>query len=273
MLTALVLLLQADAWTTTPPRPTVGDTVWVERVVAAPAGWRVRPGRLEGAGDVQPLGDPELGRVAGGWLVRYPVVAWSPGSHSLALPAVWRLGPDGSVVSLPGGAAVVTLRSVLPDTIAEPAARPALGPLRGPRRHPAAGATAAGLAVALLLGALRGRRRPPRAQAARPGARPTPPVPDAPWLAAGEPKAVAARAIGQLRVALARAIPAVALSLGTAECLAALERERPDAHLGELADVLSALDGIAFAAVPGADVARVAALAGRARALAADLAP
>src|SRR5207248_3073843 len=53
-MTALVglwLVLQGGSggWTATPARPTVGDTVWLERQVVVPAGWRVRAGRLEAA--------------------------------------------------------------------------------------------------------------------------------------------------------------------------------------------------------------------------------
>jgi hypothetical protein len=68
-------------------------------------------------------------------------------------------------------------------------------------------------------------------------------VPDARWLAAGEPKAVAARAAARVRGALARAGP------------------RPPPALVEL---LEQLERIEFAAVPEGDVA---ALVSRARAL------
>jgi len=269
VLTVLLLLVQADGWRTTPPSPTVGDTVWVERVVSLPLGWRVRPARLEDGRDVQPLGEPEMTRVAGGWQLRYPVTAWAPGAQTLVLPALWRLGPDGRADSLPGGAVAFTVQSVLPDTVAVPAPRPALAPLRETHRDPWVAAAGAGLSVALLLGALRWRRRPPRPAAAGRRWRPPPPVPDARWLAAGEPRAAAARAHGRLRVALARALPAAGLALGTAECLATVERERPELR-GELGDLLTALDRVAFAAVHGADVADLAA---RARALAAGLTP
>ena len=73
-----------------------------------------------------------------------------------------------------------------------------------------------------------------------------------------------AHSIGQLRAVLARAIPAAHPALGTAECLAAVERNRPDAPLRDLATVLLALDQIAFATAHGADVGD---LAGRARTL------
>jgi len=96
-----------------------------------------------------------------------------------------------------------------------------------------------------------------------------PEVPDERWLAAGEPKAVAARATRRLRAAVAAAVPAAHHALVTAECLAAVEREAPKAPLRELGDVLGAMDQVAYATAHGVDVA---ALAERARRLAGELA-
>jgi len=95
-------------------------------------------------------------------------------------------------------------------------------------------------------------------------------VPDARWLAAGEPRAVATRATGRLRAALARGVPAAHLALDTHECLGVVERARPGAAVGELRDVLEQLDRVAFASPEGADVV---ALAARARRLAKEFAP
>ncbi|MGH7699809.1 MAG: hypothetical protein ACREMJ_04715, partial [Gemmatimonadales bacterium] len=116
----------AGAWTVTPPRATVGDTVWVERVVGAPVGWRVRAAPFEGGEAVEGLADPAIDRVGGGWRVRYALVAWVPGNRRVTLPPLWRLGPDGRADSLPGGAAELVLASVLPDTGGGPEPRPAL---------------------------------------------------------------------------------------------------------------------------------------------------
>jgi len=109
------------------------------------------------------------------------------------------------------------------------------------------------------------RRRGPRRGAAGAGLRVDPEVPDARWVAAGEPKAVAARAAQRLRRALAHAIPDAHEALSTAECLAAVERARPDAPLRDLRELLLALDQVAFATAHGVEVAPLAA---RARALA-----
>jgi hypothetical protein len=187
----------------------------------------------------------------------------------VTMPPVWRLGPDGSADSVPGGAATVRVVSVLPDTAGRPAPKPALTPLRAERRTALPALAASLLAAGLLVGAVAWRRRPPR------GARPVPDllldpeVPDARWLVAGEPKAVAARASHALRSAIARAVPEAHEALSTPECLATVERARPAAPVRELRELLSALDEVAFATAHGVEVAP---LARRARALAEDLA-
>jgi hypothetical protein len=120
------------------------------------------------------------------------------------------------------------------------------------------------------MGAIAWRRRPSRVVPPVPPAPLEGEVPDARWLAAGEPKAVAARAAGWLRIAIARAHPRASPALSTAECLAILEHEVPDIPLRQVADVLTQLERVAFASAHGADVA---VLAERARALARELAP
>ena len=258
-------------WSSMAPRPTVGDTVWLERTLAAPAGWRLRPGRLEPGQDVEPLADPTVYRSPDGWTVRYPVVAWTPGSHTLTLPPIWRLGPAGQADSVPGGAAGFAVRSVLPSAEGgpRPAPKDAMAPLRPEQRLIWAPFLAVLLAAAFLVGGLWWRRRPPRRLAPLPHVPLEPEVPDARWLAAGEPKAVAARAARRLRAAVAAAVPAAHQALATAECLATVERAAPQAWVRELRDVLGAIDQVAYATAHGVDVA---ALGERARRLAAELA-
>jgi hypothetical protein len=258
-----------SGWIVSPARPTVGDTVWLALAVPVPVGWRVRPGRLEPTSEVEPLGDPVVARTQGGWVVRYPVVAWSPGSHTLALPPIWRLGPDGQADSVAGGAATFQVRSVLPDTgggRAEP--QPAIAPLRPVRRTPWRPLAALVTALAGLAGAVWWRRRPPRVVPPRGAPAQAAEAADAQWLTAGEPKAVAARAAHRLRAKLAAAIPAAREALATAEVLEVVEREAPHAPVRALTEVLTALDQVAFASAHGVDVA---ALAGRARTLAREL--
>jgi hypothetical protein len=254
-------------WRAVPARPTVGDTVWLERRFPLPAGWRLRPGRLDGAPDIEGLGEPNVYRAGDDWTVRYPVTAWTPGLHTVSIPPIWRLGPDAQADSVLGGTASFVVQRVIPDTATAPAPRPALDPLRSQRRDPRPVLLAIAGAAASLAAALWWRRRRPRRLEPPAAGLPKPEIADARWLDAGEVRAVAARAAGRLRVALAAAVPDAHLGLSTADCLAAAQRARPQGF-PDLAIVLGELDQVAFATGSKADVTR---LADRARTLAGGL--
>jgi hypothetical protein len=258
------------AWVATPAQPRVGDTVWLEREIAAPRGWQVRAGKLDATAEVEPLDDGAVRPGPTGWLVRYAVVAWKPGPHTLRLPLIWRLGPNGRADSSAGGAASFRVTNVIPDSLKDPAPRGPLGPLRLAGRNPAPALAALLVSVGLLAGGIALRRRGPHAVAPPPSVPVDREVPDARWLAAGEPKAVATRATWRLRAALARAVPEAHVALATRECLAALDQARPGAPVRELGDLLEQLERVAFASSHGTDVA---ALATTARRLAAELTP
>ena len=264
------LMLQTGDWSVSPPRTTVGDTIRVERTIGTPAGWRVRAGKLDQYGDVEQLGEPSIVARPTGWTVRYLIVGWKAGSVTIAMPSLWRLGPDGSTDSLPGGTVTVRIASVIPDTLTAPQPQPSLGILRLGRPSAIPVTAAVVVSVGLLFGLIAWRRRASRVGADDPPLARDAEIPDQRWLAAGEPKAVAARAAQRLRHALARAIPAAHEALSTTEVLAAVERARPDAPLRDLRDLLQALDQVAFATAHGVDVAPLAA---RARTLARELRP
>jgi len=261
---------QTATWIASPPGPTVGDTIWLERAIAVPAGWQVRAGKLDATEAVEPLADPAVLRSAGGWVVRYAVVAWKPGVHKLGLPPLWLLGPDGRADSTAGGTASLSVTSVIPDSLRSPSPQGLLAPLRAGHRDPLPPLAALALAAGLLVTGVVVRRRRPRTLEPAPPVPLEREVPDTRWLAAGEPKAVAERAIWRLRAALARAVPEAHPALDTAECLAVVERARPDAPLRELRDLLEQLDRVAFASAHGTDVAALSAMARR---LARDLTP
>ena len=264
----LLLVLQANAWVATPSQPTVGDTIRLERTVAVPSGWRVRAGKLGSATEAEQLGDAIVVPAAGAWVVRYAVVAWTPGEMSLDMPPLWRLGPDGTADSLSGGTATFRVASVIPDSVRAPAPQPAIGPLRLDRSSPFPVIAAVLLAAGTLLLLILWRRRGPRSAVAGQSLAVDAEVPDARWLSAGEPKAVAARAAQRLRRALSHTIPEAHEALSTEECLAAVERARPNAPLRDLRELLLGLDQVAFATAHGVEVAP---LASRARALAREL--
>ena len=257
-------------WTVTPPSPTVGDTIQLERVFTLPAGWRLRPGRLESSDQVEPLADAQVLSRGTDWVVRYTVVAWSPGAQHVSVPPVWRLGARGEADSVPGGSATLTIASVIPDSVRTPQPRPALTPIRSDQRAPLPPLLAILIAGSSLGLALWWRRRSARGIAAPSAPDAAPPVSDERWLQLGEPKAVAARATGMLRTVLARAIPEAHRGLSTSECLAVATRHRPPAEVAQLEVVFGALDAVAFGSDARVDVA---ALAARARALAQVLVP
>jgi hypothetical protein len=200
--------------------------------------------------------------------VSYLVVGWRAGTSTITMPAVWRLGPDGSTDSLPGGTITLRIASVIPDTVTAPQPQPSLGPLRLLRPNPIPVLAAIALAGGMLLALIGWRRRAPRRLKDDATTPEDAEIPDQRWLAAGEPKAVAARAAQRLRHALAHAIPDAHEALSTTECLAAVARARPDAPLRDLRELLQALDQVAFATAHGVEVAPLAA---RARALAREL--
>src|SRR5207247_1435233 len=233
---------QTATWIASPPAPTAGATIWLERTIAVPAGWQVRAGKLDATEAVEPLADPAVLRRGGGWVVRYAVVAWKPGVHRLGLPHLWLLGPDGRADSTAGGTTSLSVASVIPDSLLRPSPQGLLAPLRAAHRDPLPPLAALALAAGLLATGVVVRRRRPRTLEPAPPVPLEREVPDTRWLAAGEPKAVAERAIGRLRAALARAVPEAHSALDTAECLAVVERARPDAPLRELRDLLEQLD-------------------------------
>ena len=261
---------QAGGWQASPPNPTVGDTIVLERTLTVPSGWQVRPGKLDATEAIEPLADPVVRRSGAGWVVRYSVVAWKPGTQKLALPSVWLLGPDGRADSTAGGTTSVSVTSVIPDSLRAPSPQGLLAPLRAAHRDPLPPLGAVAPAAGLLAAGVAARRRPPRALEPSPPVPVEREVPDGRWLAAGEPKAVAARAIWRLRAALEHAVPEAHAALDTAECLATVERVRPTAPLRELRDLLEQLDRVAFASAHGTDVAALSAMARR---LGRDLTP
>src|SRR5205085_1660711 len=98
----------------------LSDTSGLEREIPVPPGWQVRAGKLEAREDVEPLGDPAVVRSRAGWVIRYGVAVWTPGSHTLTLPPLWRVGPDGRTDSSAGGTASFAVASVLPDSVKAP---------------------------------------------------------------------------------------------------------------------------------------------------------
>ena len=105
---ALLLLLQQQ------PGPTVGDTVWVTQEIRVNRGVSVRPRPVTPSPVVEPLGPPEVVAAEREVTVRYPLVLWQPGRHTIELPGVILVRSDGWSDTLAPAVAAIDVRSVLP---------------------------------------------------------------------------------------------------------------------------------------------------------------
>jgi len=260
LLLPLLLLLQG-------PGPTVGDTIWVTRTVPLPKGAEVRPADWQLEGDAMLLGRPQVETGAGEATVRYPVVAWTTGAHTFDVPGPIVVLADGRTDSLPGQSVSVTVASVLPADL-KPDDAPVqdeAGLLRETVTTPVPLLVILGAAFILFLPFAWWwrRRRPPRTGApAVTGAAVA--IPSQVWSEEGEPRAVAAAAAQALREAVASALPGAQPGLVTARLLSQAESRRPPLPMDDLAEVLTALDAVAFGP---ADAGEIESLAIRATAL------
>lgn len=265
----LALLAGGDPqWAVRPASPTVGDTIWLTRVVAFAPDLQPKPAPFDSQGDIASLGDPTIRLMAGGAVLRYAVVAWTAGPHHFALPTLWLIGAGGRSDSVAGGAVDVTVRSVLPADPSHATPKSLLPPIDSAPTSPWWPLAALVIGAAVLFVLVRLRRRGPRATQPAAEFVTAGGSPDDRWLSAGEPKAVAARATRALREALARVVPDATDSLPVREALAAAEGRMPGATFRRVREALLTLDQVSFAVAHGADVARVAA---EARALAREL--
>lgn len=236
----LLALLQQGA-------PTVGDTIWLVRTVAVPAGSAVRPAAWSPVGDLETLGPPRVTTRGDSVEIAYPVVVWLAGSREVDVPGPLLLLAGGGVDSIPGERMTVTVASVLPAGVPDsllriqPAAEPVV---RGER-------TLRSLLALLLLSTLllipvhllwrrRGNRLP------RSPAPPAPPLPLERWADAGEVRVVLAAATASLRDVIARAVPEATPAAELPQLLAAVRASRPDWPHDEIADVLGALEEARF---------------------------
>jgi hypothetical protein len=264
MIAALALLLLAQGpatWTAVPDSATVGDTIYLSRMLPAPAGATARAQPLSRTATLEPLADPVVERQGALLTLRYAVAVFAPGPQAIPMPPVELFYADGTSETILGDTARVRLRSVLPTGDSLPPPQPSLGPLARPirRLEPVALLATAVIALSALWAVAR-RRVGPRAT--RPGTvTATAMAPVDSWVAAGELRAVATRMSLALRHELAAREPLAGAALSTDDCLAVLQRERPAWPLGDIADVLHTLDRARFAPAVPQDVMALAAQA------------
>ena len=245
---ALALLLQAGL-------PTVGDTLWIRRMVAAPAGRAVRAAEWTPTGDIEVLGHARVVLRGDSAEVSYPVTLWAPGTQTIQVPGPLLVGGDGRVDSLPPATITLAARSVLPpgprDSIKP---QPTTPPVSLREESPVPLLILLGAAALLLLPLHWWWRRRGRAVpvgVVGPGAIGEPEVER--WVDAGEFRAVVSAAVERLRDAIAAALPEASPEIYTETCLAVVEQQRPTWPVAELAELLRAMDEARFAHVPEVD--------------------
>jgi hypothetical protein len=235
--------------------PTVGDTVWLSQTVGLPAGYVVRAADWDPADPVELLSRPRVSITGDSAEIAYPVVVWRPGPQVIELPGPLLLGPGGTVDSLAGHRVRLEVRSVLPavprDSVLPPQPRASLVARREVSLVPVVVLWAAALALLIPLHLWWRRRGTPTLAA--PPARQSPEPPLAHWADAGEYRVVASVAASRLRAAVAQRVVAAHSGLDTERLLAELAAARPNWPLGELADLLRALDDARFGLIPPSD--------------------
>lgn len=146
--TATVLLALAFAPAAQRP-PTVGDTTWATLAFRVPNRMIIRPQSWD-LGDLgQVLGPPEVVFVGESATVRYPLVLWYPGTHTLDLPGPIVVSPEGRSDTLPSGRVVLEIASVLPSD----SNRAGLAPAPAEGTLPQGSRSLLPLATGLLVGA------------------------------------------------------------------------------------------------------------------------
>ncbi len=185
MIAGWILLAQAAG-------PTVGDTVWIERLVGAATGAVIRPQEWDLEPEGTQLGPAVVSHGAAGATVRYPVVLWFPGDRSLTMPGPVLVYPDGTSDTLPASTHRIRVGSVLP------AGQPKRTIPPRPLRNPVPLATRSLVPLAVLVGGSglflaglvwRWRRDPKPAARATPVAREPDPATLRRWADLGEYRA------------------------------------------------------------------------------------
>jgi hypothetical protein len=93
---------------------TVGDTVGLERVLGAIGGVVVRPQPWKLGSLGQQLGPAKISVGPEGTVVRYHLVLWYPGDHTLTMPGPIVVRQDGRSDTLAASTARIRVTSVLP---------------------------------------------------------------------------------------------------------------------------------------------------------------
>jgi hypothetical protein len=246
---ALPLLLQLA---------TVGDTLWVRRTVAVPAGRELRAPDWHPSGEVEVLGRPRIVRRGDSVEVAWPVAVWAPGQHTVQVPGPALLAADGRVDSLPPETVTLVVASVLPRVPPDSVLRPQPAAPTVPLEERSLVPLLVLLGVALLALVpvhLWWRRRGRPVAVADASLEPEPTLSVERWAEWGEARTVVGAAVERLRAGVARRVPEAHEGLEVEQLLATLAEQRPAWPLDELDEVLRALEGTRFAAGEPEDAA------------------
>ncbi len=255
---ALLLLLQGA-------HPTVGDTIWIQRSVPAPAGAEVRAAPWAPEGTFSLLGRPLIRREGALVIVAYPAVAWSAGRHVVSVPGPVVVRSDGTTDSLPPEPRTIDVASVLPTDRSPDSVE--LQPQTGiiVERVTSPVPLIAALAIAtLFFSGFRWwweRRGPPAGSPRVAAVQAVPPL--AEWSEDGEHRAVAAVAALELRRVVVRQLPGVPAGVITSRLIRIVAEQKPGWPAEEIATLLRALESAQFAEAPGTEVVALAERAGR----------
>jgi hypothetical protein len=255
MFVLLLLLFQSpSSWTVAPLGVTVGDTIRLTRRVGATPDVRARLQPLGQAGALEALAPPQWFYSEGDLSILYVVSLFEPGRHDIPMPDVELVYADGRAETLAGDTAWIEVLSLLPSEDSAVAPMPSRGPIARPPTSllPALALVAAALLGTLIWALIRWRPvRRPTPQRAN-SVRADPPIER--WVAAGEPRAVAAVAADRLRRAIAEWLPEAGRHLHTEECIRIVLAQRQGDVGRQVADVLRTLERARFSPAASADV-------------------
>ncbi len=255
-------VLLAQVWSVFPEQPTIGDTVVFEReVVVADPTARLRLGPLPASPSVEPLVRPEVISGAGGFVARYVVAFFETGEHTVVMPELELVYPNGRVETRGGGSALVTVSSVLPEGDSLPPPRTSREPIPRDvfRASPAVLLLTGVLVLSVGWGVLRRkpRRRPAFAGVDTEVGVGVGDIPIPRWIAAGEPRAVATVSMHRMREHIQTYVPQAEPSLDLRAWLRTVEG-RSEWPLRELAEVMRALERASYAPAIPSDVIALA---------------
>ena len=254
-LAVLLFSIQATVWTVSPAMVTVGDTVRITRRFGAEPEARSAVLPLVATSAFVVLSSPITAYSEGAVVVRYQVAFFQTGVHPVRMPDLELSYTDGRTHLIPGDTAWVHVTSVLPAENERPPPRPSLGPIARTQRSLTPAIVIVSVLVTLLVFWAVLRRRTDQRPLWTQEAQETPDIPLQQWIMAGESKAAVGVISDRLRDEIERRLPEAGRQLSTQECVATVEKARPDWPRRDIEEVLRSLERAQYAPAIPSDVA------------------